>query len=67
MKVVRFNDGTYGIRRLAIDGFEFFDFKSRIRFWRSRSSPSIEDCRTDKDTAIKTYNLFTDRGREVKP
>lgn len=59
MKLVRFKDGTYGIRKGNwLTGYLYKDFKS-IHWWRIGIFP--DDIRTTKENAEK----FLDKGEIV--
>lgn len=67
MKLVSFEDGTYGIRRLSIIGYQYLDFASNGSFWWGRSGLSnFKDCKTDEVTARRVLSMLQDKGMVVK-
>lgn len=67
MKLVKFKDGTYGIRRFSIWslGYEYKSFAPISSMWWPGCSEYMTHCRTDKETAEKEFNLLTDKGEPV--
>jgi hypothetical protein len=67
MKIIKFEDGTYGIRKrsfLYLGGFVYFDFTSRRHFWwRLNEFPN--DIRTDLAAAKRVISRLKDKGTEV--
>lgn len=67
MKLIKFKDGTYSIRRLNIWvlGYEYRSFSPTYEKWYMMSSDFFRCCRVDKETAEKEFNLLTDKGEPV--
>lgn len=62
-KIVRFRDGNFGLRRLAIDGYEYLDLvAARRTFWWSRFDYNFKDCRGDLDTVKRALDIICDEG-----
>lgn len=60
-KIVRFADGTFGIRRLTLFGYAYLDLVSPC-FWWSRTDRFIHDCHGSKKAAQRAYNYVYDKG-----
>lgn len=65
MKIVKFKDGTYGVRRLTLFGYEYKDFRS-IEFWWSRNSQYFPACHGTLTEAEYYTEYYTDKGKVVK-
>ena len=61
MKIVKFKDGTYGVRRLTLYGYKYKDFHIP-RYWWSRNSIYFADCRG----TLTEAEYYTDKGKVVK-
>ena len=61
MKIVKFKDGTYGVRRLTLGGYEYKDFRSP-RYWWLITSKFFADCRG----TLTEAEYYTDKGKVVK-
>ena len=67
MKLVKFNDGSYGIRkRYWIFWYKFYDFTSRNSYWWSLSKYP-DDIKTTKNEAESKLLKLKDFGTEGKP
>jgi hypothetical protein len=62
MRIVKFNDGTFGIRKLTIWGFGFYDFRSNFagQYWWTYGLPGSKylydgSCRTTEETAKEVF------------
>ena len=66
MKIVKFNNGKYAVRRFSILalGYEYKNLMigGHSSFWWSRRSEYFKDCLGDLDVAKKVYNELTDKG-----
>ena len=60
MKIVKFKDGTYGVRRLSLFGYEYKDFRNP-QFWWLRNSQYFPDCHGTHAEA----EYYTDKGTVV--
>ena len=61
MKIVKFKDGKYGVRRLTLFGYKYKDFRV-VPFWWSRNSRFFSDCRG----TLTEAEYYTDKGTVVK-
>ena len=64
MKLVRFKDGMYGIRK----GFwPFYRYKDllTVRRWLSQGSSSFIDCRGPKEYIMDLFNKLIDKGEII--
>ena len=73
MKIVKFRDGSFGIRRRLMSRFwapQFFDFvamRSKDHYWWSMTSPHLPDCRVeDESEARRVYDIYTDIGTPIE-
>lgn len=61
MRIVKFNDGTFGIRKLTIWGFGFYDFTmGNHEYWWTYGLPGSKylydgSCRTTEETAKEVF------------
>ena len=53
MKLVRFEDGTFGVRRWWFFGWVYLDLKSPSMFNWSAQSEYFIDCKGTKEQALK--------------
>lgn len=60
MKIVKFKDGTYGVRRLTLFGYEYKDFRS-LKHWWSLNSICFADCRG----TLAEAEYYADKGTVV--
>lgn len=66
MRIVKFNDGTFGIRKLTIAGFEFYDFRSsrpNWEYWWTTGFPGANylydgSCRTTEENAKHVFCML---------
>lgn len=68
MKIVKFKDGNYAIRRFSLLylTYVYKDLK-HLRFWWERSDSPYRDSRsTDLEEVKAMYSLLTDRGEIYK-
>lgn len=55
-KLIKFNDGTFGVRRGWVD-YKFKDFKAILyNFWWYEDDFCFGSCKTDEETARKFLN-----------
>lgn len=68
MKIVKFNDGKYGIRRWTLFGlFEFKDVQNTgYNWWHSKGASMFRNCRGEKEEVERIYDLLTDYGEAVE-
>lgn len=64
MKIVKFKDGQYGLRKWTIFGYEYFDLKSPWYWWGRSCSFFIKDCRSDLESVQRASAMF-DKGQPV--
>jgi len=68
MKLIKFKDGTFGIRRRYFIFYQYLSFKNE--YWWKRDERRIDkfisDCRADEDAARKVFETLTDKGEVVK-
>lgn len=64
--VVRFVDGTFGIRRLSLFwfGWVFFDLKNNNFWWRKKQYPN-DTCGTAEEV-LAAWRVLSDKGTPVK-
>lgn len=62
MKLVKFKNGNYGIRR----GFIFHEFVSDNGFWWSKSESKQIKLEHTQEEAERLFNLLSDKGEPVK-
>ena len=57
MKLVKFSDGTYGIRKgNFFSGYKYLDLKEKTQYWWYKSSEYFEDCKGSEEQVRKVYN-----------
>lgn len=63
MRIVKFNNGKYGIRLFY---FWYFDLtRTGIFKWRTRSSCFFNDCQGTAEEVKNQVNILTDKGCEI--
>ena len=62
MKIVRFKNGAYGVRRLSPFGFQFL---SSNGYWRSKSYAFEYTLEHTKEDAEALYMMVADKGTPV--
>lgn len=66
MKLVKFKDGSFGVRRYNLGSFkyEFLDLQStRTEYWWTQSKRDfLNCCKSDEHTARFHFNRLTDKG-----
>lgn len=68
MKIVKFEDGKYGIRKLSLFGYEYYDFDTPTMsyFWPRHSSMFLKGyCFTSLTTAREWLQKLTNKGEVV--
>ena len=60
MKIVKFKDGSYGIRRGWLFGYEYKDLRGS--FWWRISETYFIDCKGTKEQVMKFYRNKNDKG-----
>ncbi len=61
MRIVKFNDGTFGIRKLTFCGFAFYDFTmGNHEYWWTAGLPGSKylydgSCRTTEEDAKEVF------------
>ena len=63
MKIVKFKDGTYGIRKLSLFGYKYLD----IHYWYYRLDRYFCDCKITLEKAVQKMDLLEDKGTIVSP
>jgi len=67
MKLVKFKNGKFGVRRWSLFGwYEFVSFDMGCKFWWGSTSDHFEDCQTTEEQAREFYNRIGDNGKVVK-
>jgi len=65
MKIVKFKDGTYGIRRWSLLSLEY-EYKDLQHFaWWPLSSCWQKDCRGTLEEAIQIIDRLADKGKPI--
>ena len=65
MKIVKFKDGSYGIRKITLFGFLFLDLaNSRNHWWAKYKYPN--DIKGTLDIVTKAFENINDYGTPVK-
>ncbi len=62
MKIVKFKDGSFGIRRLTPIGYQYKDLVHS--FWWFLGSEHFADCCRDLECAQKAYNKIKHRNKD---
>lgn len=62
MKLVKFKNGKYGVRR----GFIYYQFLSSNGFWWPKSQAEQFELEHTKEKAEELFNSLTDKGEPVK-
>ena len=64
MKLVKFKNGKFAIRRWYVLRYTYKDLKDN--YWWSRSSPHFPDCMSDNETHVRSvFELLSDDGTPV--
>lgn len=67
LKIVKFKNGKYGVRRLTVYGYEFLDLKNDDILWLDQCSRWYKSlCQTTLEKAKEGFDRFTDNGKPVK-
>lgn len=67
MKLVKFEDGKYGIRRRRwLFGQEFKVISKTSPYWRTMDDHGFWECRAGKQDAEEMFIILSDKGTEVK-
>jgi hypothetical protein len=70
MKIVKFDDGTYGIRRRAwwslFQIYEYRDLKYNDAIWWTRRDKWILDCKGPPQKVKSIFDRLKDKGTPVK-
>jgi len=66
-KIVRFKDGTYGVRRFSwfFMGYLYINLASQA-FWWGRGDEYFPECRGTEERARAVLNTLTDKGEVAK-
>lgn len=65
MKLVKFKDGKFGVRKGFWPFYLYRDFDSP-RLWWGNKSVHFRDCKTDEHTARQSLLNYGDNGEVVK-
>lgn len=67
MKLVKFKNGQYGIRRFWLIPlkYEYLDFECPC-YWHKTEYPYFKSCKTTKKKAQEHFEQLTDKGEPVK-
>ena len=63
MKLVKFNNGNYGIRRLTLFGYKFKDLKGI--YWWDIKSQFFPNCKGTEKDVKELFDMITDYGKNV--
>ncbi len=68
MKIVKFKDGTYGIRKLTIIGYQFLDIEKADYWWFNKEYVNTKCKGTLEQTkeAMKKHKEVIDNGKMIK-
>lgn len=68
MKIVRFSDGNWGIRKRKWIFWKQFKVISATpnKYWRSISDSNFWECRAKEADVKRVYGILTDKGKVVK-
>jgi hypothetical protein len=69
VKIVKFKDGTYGVRRVSFwvpfPWFEYLDLRSNSLYWWDQRDAYFTDCQGTLAEAQARMNRATDKGRPI--
>ena len=66
MKIVKFNNGKYAIRKFSLFGWKYMDLRDDRSYWWHRSCEPYPNCLTISLTEITDiYNRLTDKGEPI--
>ena len=66
MKIVKFKNGKYALRRFSLFGWEYMDLRDNEDYWWYRSSAPYLNCLSNNLTEITAiYNRLTDKGEPL--
>jgi len=66
-RLIKFKDGTFGVRRLTITGYEFLNLAEKdYAFWYVWDCVSTPECRGTYAEAMEAYNILIDKGTPTK-
>jgi len=67
MKLVKFKDGSFGVRHWSLfDGYRFADLSTEHDFWWKVGSRHFGDCKSTEERAREVLNIKLDIGEVVK-
>ena len=67
MKIIKFRNGKYTIRKWSFfGGYEYKDLKGGRCFWWGKESVFFDDCIGTLEEVKKKWNSLNDSGRVVK-
>lgn len=67
MKLVRFADGSYGVRRWTLFGFKYVNLRGAAQYWWGHCSEYfLSDCRATREIALRRYLDLADNGTPEK-
>ncbi len=66
MKIVKFKDGTYGVRKFSfLMGYSYVDLTTPHYDW-NRYCQYYHNCKGSKEESDKVFERLTDKGSVVK-
>jgi hypothetical protein len=66
MKLVKFKDGKFGLKKFGFYGTEYFYFTKEGRGFWTNLKTCPEECRTSEHYARVMYERMTDKGEVVE-
>lgn len=64
MKIVKFKDGSYGIRKGVLFFYSYLDLFNQSYWWHF-GYKTMAYCRGTLEECEKLYNLMTDKGEPI--
>jgi hypothetical protein len=66
MKIVKFKNGQFGLRKFSVFGYVYKDLKPNSTYWWSLSDGFIDSCKTNSyNQVVDLYNKFHDKGTVI--
>jgi len=67
MKIVKFEDGRYGIRKKSYGVYRFLDLQTGLNFWWSQDCEYFNCCKGNYEEVKKAYLEINDPGKPIEP
>jgi hypothetical protein len=64
VKIVKFSDGKYGVRKWSLFGYEYLSLRFPLMFWWTRGSTFYDECRGTLGEASAAFAKM-DKGTPV--